>query len=132
VQFGRIDDSEQTIDDLREYRSILIVPFTEQPSFLNFCADDVPYTRFQIPLALASAITTHKAQSLTAPYGVVLKLANNSPFARSLPYVALSRATEIAKVLLISPALPTHFHSHLAQRYSIDDEYQHLRNHFPL
>ena len=40
---------------------------------------------------LAYSITTHKSQSMTAHNGIVYEPSKNKPFARGLPYVAISR-----------------------------------------
>ena len=49
--------------------------------------------RWQLPLILAYSITTHKSQSITAHNGIVYEPSKAKPFARGLPYVAISRAT---------------------------------------
>ena len=67
------------------------------------------YMRWQLPLILAYSITTHKSQSMTAHNGIVYEPSKNKPFARGLPYVAISRATDIEKVALLSPIRPDHF-----------------------
>ena len=36
-------------------------------------------------------------------------LSKNKPFARGLPYVAISRATDLEKVALLLPIPPDHF-----------------------
>ena len=50
--------------------------------------------RWQLPLILAYSITTHKSQSMLAHNGIVHEPSKNKPFARVLPYVAISRATD--------------------------------------
>ena len=57
--------------------------------------------RWQLPLILTYSITTHN--------GIVYEPSNNKPFARGLPYIAVSRATDIEKVALLLPIRPDHF-----------------------
>ena len=54
--------------------------------------------RWQLSLILAYSITTHKSQSMTAHNGIVYEPAKNKQFARGLPYVAISRATDLEKL----------------------------------
>ena len=61
-----------------------------------------------LPLILAYSITTHKSQSMTAHSGIVYEPSKNKPFARGLPYVAISRATDHFIALLL-PIRPDHF-----------------------
>jgi len=65
-------------------------------------------TRKIFPLILAYSITTHKSQSMTANNGIVYEPSKNKSFARGLPNVAISRATDIEKVALLSPIRPAH------------------------
>ena len=65
--------------------------------------------RWQLPLILAYSITTDKSQSMTAHNGIVYEPSKNKPFARGLPYAAISRATDSEKVALLLPIRPDHF-----------------------
>lgn len=89
------------------------------------------YHRWQLPLAAAAAITTHKSQSMTAHFGAVIEppLTKRS-FARSLAYVQCSRVPDIELLLLLNPLLPEHFTSHSADRLLILEEYTRLRKKF--
>ena len=58
---------------------------------------------------LSVLITTHKSQSITAHNGIVYEPSKEKPFARGLPYVAISRATDLDKVALLSAIRPDHF-----------------------
>ena len=46
---------------------------------------------------------------MTAQNGIVYEPSKNKPFARGLPYVAISRATDIEKVALLLPIRQDHF-----------------------
>ena len=85
--------------------------------------------RWQIPLIVAYSITTHKSQSMTAHNGIVYEPSNNSPFTRGLPYVALSRATDLDKVSLLSAIRKDHFISNkfMAENEAIANFYSFLK-----
>ena len=68
-----------------------IVPFTE-------CVNEVPLTVNGASYILAYTITTNKSQSTTARNGIVYEPSKTKLFARGLPYVAISRATDLDKV----------------------------------
>ena len=76
-----------------------IVPFTE-------CVNEIRLMEHTI---LAYSITTHKSQSMAAHNGIVYEPSKNKPFARGLPYVAISRATDLEKVALLLPIRPDYF-----------------------
>ena len=67
----------------------------------TFKVGNVNYYRWQLPLTPAAAITAHKAQGITAKYGVVYKPTFFSgspkakPHTRGLEYVAISRCPDI-------------------------------------
>ena len=46
---------------------------------------------------------------MTAQNGIVYEPSKNKPFARGLPYVAISRATDLKKGELLLPIRPDHF-----------------------
>jgi hypothetical protein len=103
-----------------------VVPFVEQRSQTKFKADNQDYYRYQLPLAPASAMTVHKAQSMTAKDGLVYEPSQGTPFSFSLPYVALSRACRAKDVLLLRPLTAKHFQAAPA----IAEEYDRLRQQF--
>ena len=49
----------------------------------------------ELQLILTFSSTTHKSQSITAHYGIVYEPSKTKPFARGLPYVGISRATDL-------------------------------------
>lgn len=108
-----------------------VVPFSETTSITTIPAHGNRYNRWQLPLALASAITTTRAQSLTAHDGAVVEPSNASPFTRGLTYVSCSRATDLSKILFTNRLLHCHFESHPEDRKMVSDEYKRLRNAFP-
>ena len=79
-----------------------IIPITEYVDDITLKVNGIHYMRWQIPLIVAYSITTHKSQSMTAHNGIVYEPSIRSPFTRGLPYVALSRATDLDKVSLLS------------------------------
>ena len=83
--------------------------------------------RWQLPLILAYSITTHKSQSMTANNSIVYEPSKNKPFARGLPYVAISRATDLEKVALLLPIRPDHF---IAENIKINEFYNNLNKKF--
>ena len=46
---------------------------------------------------------------MIAHNGIVYEPSKKQPFARGLPYVAISRATDLDKVVLLSAIRPDHF-----------------------
>ena len=85
-----------------------IVPFSEYVDEDSLNVNGYTYMRWQIPLIVAYSITTHKSQSMTAHNGIAYEPSLLNPFTRGLAYVALSRATEIEKVTLLSPLRTDH------------------------
>ena len=85
-----------------------IVPFSEYVDEDSLNVNGETYMRWQIPLIVAYSITTHKSQSMTAHNGIAYEPSLLNPFTRGLAYVALSRATEIEKVTLLSPLRTDH------------------------
>ena len=65
---------------------------------------------------------------MTAHNGIVYEPSKNKPFARGLPYVAISRATDIEKVALLSPIRPDHFinKTFIAENIKITEFYNNL------
>ena len=85
--------------------------------------------RWQLPLILACSITTHKSQSMTAHNGIVYEPSKNKPFNRGLPYVAISRATDLEKVALLLPIRSDHFvnKTFIAENIKINEFYNNLK-----
>ncbi len=77
-------------------------------------------------------ITTHKSQSMTANNGIVYEPSKSKPFARGLPYIAISRATDLEKVALLLPIRPDHFmNKHfIAENIKINEFYNNLNKKF--
>ena len=69
---------------------------------------------------------------MTAHNGIVYEASKNKPFARGLPYVAISRATDIEKVALLSPIRPDHFmnKNFTAENIKITEFYNNLNKKF--
>jgi ATP-dependent exoDNAse (exonuclease V) alpha subunit len=109
-----------------------IVPFTECVNEEPLRVDGTSYMRWQLPLILAYSITTHKSQSITAHHGIVYEPSKAKPFARGLPYVALSRATDLDKVALLSAIRPDHFinKTFTAENIKITEFYNKLKTKF--
>ena len=74
-----------------KFTGIQISPDVDKPNIAPFTAS---YMRWQLPLILAYSITTHKSQSMTAHNRIVYEPSKTKPFARRLPYEAISRATD--------------------------------------
>jgi ATP-dependent exoDNAse (exonuclease V) alpha subunit len=89
------------------------------------------YNRCNLPLELASAITTHKAQSMTAHNGAVLMPSEGHAFQRALEYVQLSRCPTLQLMLLLNPFQKRHFTEFADARREIFKEYDRLRAEFP-
>ena len=115
-----------------------IIPFVATPALGKI---ESSYTRWQLPLALAHAITVHKAQGITALGDVVVqptpltpevdpagskKQRVPKPFAPGLEYVACSRCKELKKLHLLERLQPIHFQSHRRIRAQIAAEYARL------
>ena len=89
-----------------------VVPITLQRNkYETFKAGGAKYFRWQMPFIPAFALNTHKVQGLTAHDGVVYKPtpSNQSPFTRSLEYVAISRCPSVKKLILLKPLKSSHF-----------------------
>ena len=86
--------------------------------------------RKQLPLALATATTIHKAQGITAHYGIVLAPSPGTPFARGLDYVGLSRPTKIEHVYLLDELRENLFNGFPEKRAMIANEYLRLHAKF--
>ena len=61
--------------------------------------------RWQMPFIIAYRITTHKSQSVTAHNSIVYEPSKQTPFT---PNFAISRATDLDKVTLLSPIKKIH------------------------
>jgi ATP-dependent exoDNAse (exonuclease V) alpha subunit len=62
----------------------------------------------------------------------VYEPSKNKPFARGLPYVAISRATDLEKVALLLPIRPDHFinKNFMAEYIKINEFYYNLNKKF--
>ena len=90
-------------------------------------AIDHKYHRVQLPFLPAHARTGHSVQGMTAHDGVVVDC-GSSFFAGD--YVAISRATDMDKVILLSPSLPQYWNIHPDYRLMVQKEYERLRAQF--
>ena len=65
---------------------------------------------------------------MTANNGIVYEPSKNKPFARGLPYVAISSATDLEKVALLLPIRPDHFINRhfIAENIKINEFYNNL------
>jgi hypothetical protein len=86
------------------------------------------YVLWQLPLILAYSITTHKSQSM-------MELCMNHKKQNhllGLPYVAISRATDLDKVVLLSAIRPDHFinKTFTAENIEITEFYHKLKTKF--
>ena len=89
------------------------------------------YYRWQVPLAPAAAITTHKAQGITAKNGVVYSPSTKArPFPRGLEYVAISRCPNVNMLFLLHHLRETHFTSYCGEIVEINECYERFRNRF--
>jgi hypothetical protein len=100
-----------------------VVPFTATPSMR--CLKHT-YYRYQLPLVPAHCRTFHKAQGLTAAYGVVITPSPMVPFAMGLEYVAISRAKTLSGVVLVNRLRHDHFETHGKERHTITAEYRRM------
>ena len=108
-----------------------VIPLSLIQSRETVKAQNITYYRWQLPLKPAAAITTHKAQGITAKFGVVYAPSTKSkPFARGLEYVAISRCPDINKLFLLHHLRESHFNSYQEQIQEISTCYQNLRNKF--
>jgi ATP-dependent exoDNAse (exonuclease V) alpha subunit len=62
----------------------------------------------------------------------VYEPSKNKPFARGLPYVAISRATDLEKVALLLPIRPDHFinKNFIVENIKINEFYNNLHKKF--
>lgn len=139
-RFGEMDDFEREIpivlvqmdgdDDTYPSCSVLVprlIPICEIPSSLLV---NGMYKRHQLPILPAHARTSHSVQGYTAREGVVVEPGSRF-FAGD--YIAISRATEKEKVILLSPLVPEYFNctrSHRDYQILVEQEYIRLRNLF--
>ena len=102
-----------------------LIPFS---SFDGSPVKNTNYQRVQIPLLAAHARTGHSVQGMTAHHGVVVDTGSHF-FAGD--YVAISRATEIEKVIILKGVTSANFTSHSDYRLLVGNEYERLRIKFP-
>ena len=108
-----------------------VIPVTLMQSRECIKVNNKHYYRWQLPLAPSAAITTHKAQGITATYGVVYSPTINArPFTRGLEYVAISRCPSINMLFLLHHLRESHFNSYLTQIQEINSCYQYFRDRF--
>ena len=100
-----------------------VVPFVAKPSMIYL---QHKYYRYQLPLAPAHCRTFHKAQGITAKFGMVVAPSTKKPFAMGVEYVAVSRAQKMEDVILTHPIREDHINSHGGVRRSITAEYRRL------
>ena len=105
-----------------------VIPFVATCDPQTYYGKD--YLRWQLPLIAATAVTSHKSQGTTAYYGLVYEPGTTQGHARSMAYVALSRAPEIEKVTLLGPLLAKQFTSYENERNQIRLEYIRLNQKF--
>jgi len=92
------------------------------------------YYRMQLPLREAFCRTIHKAQGITADFGVVILPSDlsmkNAPFTMGLEYVAVSRAKRLDRIWLLNPLSPGHIapQRHAERRRAVADFYSALRS----
>ena len=69
---------------------------------------------------------------MIANNGIVYEPSKNKPFARGLPYVVISRVTDLEKVALLLPIRPDHFiNKHfIAENVKINEFYNNLNKKF--
>jgi hypothetical protein len=86
------------------------------------------YHRWQLPSETAFACTTHKMQGTTAIHGAVVEPSLNDP----IIYVALSRPTDLSKLVLLAPLRDIYLTCRPKERYAVNEEYLELRTKFPI
>ena len=67
-------------------------------------------------------------QRARAKRGAVVEPSANKVFARGLDYVAVSRPTELANLMLLNPLTPARFTGFPQERHAINQEYERLSN----
>lgn len=127
VRFNKLTTTDNTYSAMRNISNV--IPIVAEAHRKSFRVNGKNYYRWQLPLQPAAAITTHKAQSMTAKHGAVLipSPPGIDPFARSLAYVQISRVTRISNdnLLLLHPLQQRHFNHprHEKERKQVKDEY---------
>jgi hypothetical protein len=109
-----------------------IVPICATPSEISGVTDrlakdgpeTVGYTRFQLPLVLAWAVTIHKTQGRTVE---TLLLTPDECFARGMMYVAVSRVTSLKGLYLLSKLTKEMFLVRQGDLNLVTDEMNRLR-----
>ena len=91
----------------------------------SIVADGKKYKRKQYALEPCSALTTNKAQGVTAHDGVVFNPGNPCSLRFAHAYVALSRVTDIRKLVVLSILVTDHFNRY-ADLNVIKAEYRRL------
>jgi hypothetical protein len=118
-----------------------ILPFFAKCSFYHtFTAGGKRFHRYCLPLALASATTCHKAQGITAKYGIVVDPSDiyswskkQYAFATGLEYVACSRTTSMEdnKLLLLGHGLcKNHFTLHHSASKNLRNDWEMIENEY--
>jgi hypothetical protein len=71
-------------------------------------------------------------RQIVAHNGIVYEPSKTQPFARGLPYVAISRATDLDKVALLSAIRPDHFinKTFTAENIKVTEFYNKLKTKF--
>ena len=97
----------------------------------TYTANNNIFYRWQMPLTPAAAITVHKAQGLTAKFGIVYCPTNKvKSFTRGLEYVAISRVQSFNSLWLLNILRESHFTSFQVQIDEINECYDDLRSRF--
>ena len=104
-----------------------IIPFRAEPDLETpITCMGKKYIREQLPLETAFSSTIHKAQGVTAKYGVVVHA--GKAFAMGLFYVAFSRATSMDSILTLEEFSRAHFKTHPSKYLQIKTEMNRLRS----
>lgn len=140
--FGDMEDDEREIP-------IVLVQMDGEDNSISSCSPTVPrlvpicevlsqglvkgeYHRHQLPILPAQARTAHSVQGYTARAGVVVEPGSQF-FAGD--YTAISRATDMEKVILLRPVVPSDFDcltKHSDYQLLVAEEYKRLRTKFQL
>ena len=97
-----------------------VIPITLMQSCETIKSGNVKYHRWQVLLAPAAAITTHKSQGVTAKYGIVYAPSNKAKhFCRGLEYVAISRCPSVELLHLLHHLRESHFTSSVTRTIGI-------------
>jgi hypothetical protein len=102
-----------------------VISFSERPFEVLAKCD-----RYQLPLKIAFARTTHSAQGITATESLVYIPFTpfDKQFAPFLAYVAVSRVGEMKRLFLLHPLTRKHFEISDLKRNCIEKEYKRLRS----